>query len=295
MRDWESSFSSWSTGPGKAESDRIENAERMIREAIRGNDKLQKKSVQVFVQGSYRNNVNVRQDSDIDIGVVCSDTFFPEYSTDELKSKISPTLDSATYFFHDFKRDLEEALVDKFGRSSVTRGNKSFNISANTYRIDADVTPFFEYRYYTGIDIFEEGVKMITDKGIQIVNWPEQHYNNGVIKNTNTQRRYKRAVRIFKKLSTEMASVGIKEAELPGFLIECLIWNVHNEIFNHSTHTERVKNSIVSVYHATKDVATCNNWGEVNELKYLFRPSQFWTREQANAFMHAAWNYLGFK
>jgi hypothetical protein len=35
-------------------------------------------------------------------------------------------------------------------------------------------------------------------------------------------------------------------------------------------------------------------WGEVNERKYLFRGSQALTRAQASAFVIAAWNYLGF-
>lgn len=294
MRDWESSFSSWSTGPSQTESVRIENAERMIREAIRGSEKLKSRNVQIFVQGSYRNNVNVRQDSDIDIGVVCSDTFYHEYLTEELKNKISPTLGKATYFFPEFKRNLEEALVAKFGRSSVTRGNKSFDISANTYRIDADVAPFFEYRYYTGMDTFEKGVQMITDKGIQIVNWPEQHYSNGVTKNTDTLRRFKRTVRIFKKLAIEMASAGIKEAEIPGFFLECLIWNVPDVIFDDTSNIVRVKNSIISVYNNTKDTATCKDWQEVSKHKYLFQSPQPWTHKRANIFMQAAWNYLGF-
>jgi hypothetical protein len=39
----------------------------------------------------------------------------------------------------------------------------------------------------------------------------------------------------------------------------------------------------------------CTEWGEINELKYLFRISQPWTMEQAHAFVSAAWDYLGFK
>ena len=35
--------------------------------------------------------------------------------------------------------------------------------------------------------------------------------------------------------------------------------------------------------------------GEVNELKYLFRSGQPWTRQQAYGFVAAAWNYIGFE
>ena len=41
--------------------------------------------------------------------------------------------------------------------------------------------------------------------------------------------------------------------------------------------------------------ASCNESREVNELKYLFRSSQPWTREHANAFILAAWHYIGLR
>ncbi len=77
-RDWESVFTTWSQGPSKTEQERAENAERQIRQAIHASEKLKNRNVKVFTQGSYRNRVNVRKDSDVDIGVVCFDTFFPE-------------------------------------------------------------------------------------------------------------------------------------------------------------------------------------------------------------------------
>ena len=42
------------------------------------------------------------------------------------------------------------------------------------------------------------------------------------------------------------------------------------------------------------DDATCYEWGEVNDRKYLFRASQTWTQGQASAFVVAASYYLGF-
>jgi len=39
----------------------------------------------------------------------------------------------------------------------------------------------------------------------------------------------------------------------------------------------------------------CSEWGEVSELKYLFRSPQKWTREQAHKFIDAAWDYIGFE
>jgi hypothetical protein len=76
-----------------------------------------------------------------------------------------------------------------------------------------------------------------------------------------------------------------------GSIIECLAWNVPNDRFQHDKYTDDVKAAIVFLYEYTKTDEPCKEWGEVCELKYLFRPGQKWTREQANAFTVAAWNY----
>ncbi|SDX06954.1 hypothetical protein [Nitrosomonas communis] len=83
-RDWESVFSTWGQSPSATEQQRAENAERQIREAIRASDKLKNRNIRVFTQGSYRNRVNVRKDSDVDIGVLCFDTYFPDYPDDNV-------------------------------------------------------------------------------------------------------------------------------------------------------------------------------------------------------------------
>jgi hypothetical protein len=49
------------------------------------------------------------------------------------------------------------------------------------------------------------------------------------------------------------------------------------------------------MWNATKNDESCGKWVEVNRLKWLFHPSQPWTRVQVHSFMHAAWNYIGFK
>jgi len=162
-RDWESLFSTWSQGPSKTEQERAGNAERQIKQAIQNSQKLQNRDIKVFTQGSYRNRVNVRRDSDVDIGVVCFDTFFPEYPDDNVKAALNESLSDGTYTYALFKNELEEALVARFGRNSVSRGSKSFDIKENTYRVESDVAAFFEHRRYTSISNYLSGVEMIPD------------------------------------------------------------------------------------------------------------------------------------
>jgi hypothetical protein len=297
-RDWESVFTSWSYGPSATEQQKAENAERQIRAAIDASEKLQQRNIKVFTQGSYRNRVNVRRDSDVDIGVVCFDTVFPEYPDDNVKAEVARSMGPDTYEYATFKNDLEEALVARFGRREVTRGSKAFDVKANTYRVESDVAAFFEHRRYVSATTYHSGVEMIPDNrlGGSIKNWPDQHYSNGVRKNDATQRRFKRVTRILKTLSNEMATQRIASAEqAPSFLIECLVFNASAECFNYPTYHQIIRAVLAQLFNQTMADDKCSEWGEVNELKYLFRGSQPWTRGSAHQFLSDAWDYVGYE
>lgn len=297
-RDWESKFSTWATGPSASEQQRAENAENMIRSAIKNSSKLQSRDIKVFTQGSYRNRVNVRKDSDVDVGILCYDTYFPEYPDDNVKVLMEKSSASATYTYAEFKNEIEEALVAKFGREAVTRGSKSFDIKENSYHVEADVAAFFEHRRYTSSTSYLSGVEMRPDDSDppRVRNWPEQHYDNGVAKNSRTSRRYKRMVRILKSLSNEMSAAGISSAQkAPSFLVECLVWNTPDENFDYSAYYPMARSVLAWLFNNTIKVDDCSEWGEVSELKYLFRNSQPWSRASAHSFLSDAWDYIGFE
>lgn len=298
ISDWESKFSIWSAPPSKTETQRAENAESMIRSAIRSSPKLQSRNIKVFTQGSYRNRVNVRKDSDVDIGIVCYDTYFSDYPDENVKAMLKSASVPATYTYLKFKNEIEEALVAKFGRAAVSRGSKSFDVSENSYRVEADVAAFFEFRRYTSNLSYLSGVEMIPDNGVpaRIRNWPEQHYSNGVTKNSITARRYKRAVRIIKSLSYEMSANGIASANgTPSYLVECLVWNAPDLNFSHNNYYALTRSVLAWLFNNTIRDAQCIEWGEVSDLKYLFRGSQPWARQSAHQFLSDAWDYVGFK
>lgn len=297
MRDWERAFANWATGPSATEQEKAENAERQIRQAILDCPRLRLRDICVFTQGSYRNRVNVRRDSDVDIGVLCFDTYFPYYPDDNVKAVLAESTAPASYIYSEFKNDLERALVRRFGRTSVVRGSKAFDVKANSYRLDADVAAFFEHRRYDTDRTYISGVEMIPDdlRPERIRNWPEQHYQNGVAKNALCGRRFKRMVRVLKTLSNEMAAAGIKSAEkAPSFLIECLVWNTPNHYLMEQTYFGSVRSTLAFLFNNTIMIDDCESWGEVSELKYLFRASQPWTIASANKFIDDAWNYIGY-
>ena len=280
-RDWESIFSTWSKGPSKTEQDRAENAALQIKQAILSSNKLRGRNIRVFTQGSYRNHVNVRQDSDVDIGVLCLDAYFNEYPDDNVRAELAESFIPPTYEYATFKNELEQALVDRFGKTEVTRGSKAFDIKASSYRVEADVAPFFENRRHISAQYYHSGVEMVPDDPppLSIKNWPEQHYQNGVTKNNQTNRKYKRVVRILKSLSNEMSANGIRSAkDAPSFLVECLVFNASNSNFYYPTFKQIVRNVLAELFSNTLNDDKCSEWGEVSGLKYLFRDSQPWTR-----------------
>lgn len=215
-REWGNTFGQWAQPPSKTEEERSENAIKAIRNAIAKSDKLNHRSSKVFVQGSYRNRINVRKESDVDLGVLCDESFIPFYPEGTTKETFGNV--SADYTYTRFKDELEEALVDYFGQGSVHRGNKAIDIKENSYHVDADVAPFFEYRRYWTDGSYRCGVALRPDSGGRVHNYPERlleswsrtplHYENGVSKNTKTGRSYKGVVRIMKSLRNEMEESG---------------------------------------------------------------------------------------
>lgn len=297
-RNWEDIFCSWGGAPSATEQTKCENVERAVRKAIDASEKLNTRSIKVFAQGSYANRTNVRQDSDVDICVLCDDVFFTDYTLSEGLNDAALGYNTSGYAYADFKNDVEAALKSYFGAGSVKRGNKAFDIHANTYRVDADVIPCFEHRRLMGTtqnNWISFGTQLYPDNGGKIVNWPRQNYKNGVEKNDATGRRFKAVVRILKRLRHEMLANGHQEAEpMPSYLIECLVWNVPNDGFGHAAYRDDVRYALAHLWNETRTDEKCQEWGEINELKYLFR-GQPWSRGQMNTFLHAAWNYVGFR
>ena len=296
----EDNFVSWSKGPGQTEADKCSNAETAVRKAIKASEQLAALDVSVFAQGSYSARTNVRQNSDVDICVRYNATFFDYYPDGMSRETVGNV--PGTMAFADFKSMVQKALQDYFGKTGVTRGNKAFDVHVNTYRIDADVVPTFEHRRYTGkrsahgSHHYLSGVAFDPDSGSRVINWPEQTYNNGVERNTATGRKYKRAIRILKRLRDRMQDDGIAIAEkTPSFLIECLVWNAGVDAFSRGTYTAIVRHLLADLWNRTRKDGDWSEWSEVNELKFLFRLAQPWTRQEANEFLQAAWDYIGYQ
>ena len=93
----EETFNSWRMPPSVSEEGKLQNAEKLVSEAICENEALKKFSIDIFGQGSYANDTNVRLNSDIDINVRLSNTIFVQLPEGKSDSDFGYTDSSYTF------------------------------------------------------------------------------------------------------------------------------------------------------------------------------------------------------
>ena len=291
----EDTLSNWIKPPSDTEESKLSNSERMVRDAVNEDPVLAKKSIEIFGQGSYANDTNVRLNSDIDINVRYTGAFYFKLPKNTKREDFGLN-NPSNYSLEKYKDDVYKALITKFGIASVKRKNKCITILGNSNRVETDVVPTWNFRRYNKNGGYVLGAKLRADSGGYIINFPKQHIENGKQKNAETKRRFKRLTRIYRKLRYTMIDNGVTVSDsITSFLIECLVWNVPNSIFNHNdTWQDRLRRSIEFLYEYTVDENKCDEWGEVSELLYLFRGKRKWTKSDVNLFLVDAWNFLGY-
>ena len=289
----ETTLQRWTLPPSETEQQKLQNAETAVRTAISSDKTLQSKSIEVFGQGSYANDTNIRLNSDIDINACYNGGFYFQLPAQRTREEFGLTSPSA-YSFEEYKDDVETALVNKFGRSDVVRHDKCITINGNSYRVETDVVPTWKHRRYSEDKSYVEGVVLYSDKGKKILNYPKQHLSNSLTKNTNTARRFKRLVRIVKRVKQHMEENNEQiDESICSFLIECLVYNVPNYVFNDGVNwNDRLKKAVYYLHRNTRSDGNCDDWGEVSELLYLFHSGRKWTISTANNFLFQMWKYL---
>ena len=173
---------------------------KTIRKKLKSYDWPSDVTYDFYLQGSYSNDTNIRDDSDVDVILKFNRTVYYDVSrlSARNQTKIREQLPPATYEWADFRREAFKALENKFDKF-VAPGNKSIKIKPDPPRLAADVVVCTEHRKYTSLDSFVEGITFyaLHDKR-WIINYPQEHRKNGVVKNKRTMNQYKRTVRMFK-------------------------------------------------------------------------------------------------
>ena len=218
----------------------------------------------IYLQGSYCNHTNVKDNSDIDIVV--------EFGSN-----------------NDVKR-IKKFVFDQIQNSNnfhFTMGAKTVKYKGyrNQY-VPADIVPCVSVCGECDcVQIYDSSHKAL------IKNYPKIHIRNGETKSGNTDGNFKKAVRMMKNAKNYLESKNI-EIKYPSFAIECMMYNIPDEMFNgnesevflntlnwlnynkhllSSMRTQDEKNylfmsltgpsALQAMYFIDKVTNLCNNWG----------------------------------
>ncbi len=236
---------------------------------------------EVYLQGSYKNDTNIRGDSDVDV-VVQLNSAFHSNLTEEQKKQFGFT--TASYGWQEFREDVQKALCNYFGRDKVQIGKKSLKVK--TSYLPADAVVCVQYRRYSTLshqDYIEGMTFYVPSEDRWVFNYPKLHYDNGTKKNAQnaTNGWYKPTVRVFKNVRTYLVDRNVISGDLaPSYFLECLLYNVSNGEFG-KNYQEAFCNVVNWLAKANLSQFVCQN-----EQLILFGNSpEQWSTSKAQQFI----------
>jgi hypothetical protein len=247
------------------------------------------RTFEIFLQGSYGNDTNIYSESDVDVVIRLSSSFWHDLSElpADQQQVFNQTLTDGKDRYSTYKSQVEAALRKSFG-DSVEPGPKAFKVIGDGARRNADVVAAFAFRrYYRFKSIadqrYDEGMRFLTDDATPIVNYPEQHSENLTVKHQATGKMFKPLVRILKNMRSVMVESNmIGDSVAPSYFIEGLLYNVPNEMFA-GDYTDAFVASIDWLLKADRKNFVC-----ANEQYYLLRETPVtWSPGNCNEFLDA--------
>jgi hypothetical protein len=291
----EDQLETWSHQGSIAQSRATYNALKSVLEAQ--NTPYANMNYQVFLQGSYGNDTNVWDESDVDVVIVLNDCWQSDLSalSPIEKSAHEQHFGTATYGHLAFKRDVSLVLANKYGNDAKA-GAKAISIVANGNRRKADVIVAVLYRKYftfkNSLDqSYAEGICFWNSAGQMIANFPKQHSANLTAQHQATRSRLKPLIRVFKNVRTRLVEQGyINKGVAPSYYLEGLLYNVPVERFAGS-YQDRVGSALdwIQTQASVLDLVCANGW------QYLVRDQALtsWPNADFRAFVEGAvrlWN-----
>lgn len=228
----------------------FEIAQELITRAIENiagyNGNVMPDAVDIYLHGSYANKTNTYFASNMEIMVELKRTLrynpadFPHAKYALYNNYFVETV----FDFNpvDFKNLLFEEL-HKLTDGKVEMQSKWIKIVPHgDIKHKIEITPSFLFNFVEAGGTAKEkifgGVLLFDDRvGAHIVSFPKLHASNGRGKNIATGGMFLKMVRLFKTIN----KIGIRESEFGktrGYFVECLLFNVPNNVYIASTTEE---------------------------------------------------------
>jgi hypothetical protein len=306
-QSWNDRLEHWEKPASDSEEVIIQRAATMVRDVMAQNVWFAAEGIQISPQGSYYNNTNVRQEADMDLRAVHRDIYI-DYDPGVVRDYARTVLgyyDTGRTFGQiadQMRLEIARQLTGRFGVAHVdATGNKAIRLKALTVsRADVDVVPSFvlhhvHWDHAAGVYRTIKGVAIFGRNGSLTFNFPEQHHDNGVAKRARTARRFKRNVRMLKRLRDELVEDGVlKKGDAQSFLIECLVYRVEDEHFvvDWDDRYARLRRIVARMQAQLNYAPWSDAAREINDIKLLFGAHQPWTLDTAKRFAAAAGNRL---
>ena len=302
--EWIARFEHWQRPASVTEEGSLETAQKNVLGALAGATWMGSQGVMLHQQGSYFNNTNVRTEADLDLRLV-HPSLKVDYAADVAPSYGAQFYgygdSSLTYgeLFGNMRAEAVAGLSAAFSKANVTVGKKAIRIKGITgSRAEVDVVPtvVFDHISWTGTTFRRvRGVAILSTENQWTMNFPEQHHANGKAKRERTRHRFKRMVRIFKRLRADMAGRGITVPNVPSFLIECLVYCVDDSYFLVESDDlyDRVRRIARQMHDMVHSPLAATAMLEINDVKLLFGYHQGWTLADAKGFTSAVVDHLG--
>jgi hypothetical protein len=203
---------------------------QMVRSSL-AESRLAGMSWSVYPQGSYANKTNIAADSDVDLVVALTSSFYPD------KEKLNEFEEGeyARYYersdetWREFRDAVTAILRQDFW---VVEGSKAVKVRSGLIRLPADVLIALEHRYYHSFpsfagQVFVDGVQFYRSGKHRIVNVPKQHMEACAWKDARTAGNYRKVVRVAKNARNALITAGeVARETAPSYFLESLLWNV---------------------------------------------------------------------
>ena len=243
-----------------------------------------------YLQGSYRNSTNIYGNSDVDVVVELTSTFYSNKAnfTDEARREYDEYYESAKFGLDEFKDALIKRLKIYYGDDLIEVGEKAIRIIAANGRLDADIVCCSAYRKYKSFsrqnpNDYDPGITFLEKSSRRrVINFPKLHYNNGTSKNTGCNTNFKAATRILKNMKSKAIDKSILSKEVcPSYFLECLLYNVDNSRYRKSTWHEIVVGILNEIYELKEndqlDDLLCQN----GITKIIGQSNTHWNKQDA--------------